>query len=124
MIKTEREKTRFLGKSTFDEAAYYSGSVFTIGGDDRGPVPGFSREYGIQKHFQRHDENLIEDAWSVLRRNYKIDLSGIEVVVSHGVIELLGSVSLMSQRHEAESILEKIPGVLGVVNKLKVSQHR
>jgi BON domain len=122
MFKNDFERKRFLGNFIFDEANYYTGSRFQIGGQDRSILPVFNdaRPKSLLRGIS--DDRLLEDAWSVLRRNYKIDISGIELKVKQGIVELLGSVCLLSQKHEAESVLEHMPGVLGVSNQLRISK--
>lgn len=107
----------------FDEANYYQGNKFQLGGADRSftldnSLPGIRRRISTP----RSDERIQEDAWRTLIRNYKIDLSGIDILVKSGTLQLQGVVASLSDKQEAERTLELVPGVVEIVNDIKVSR--
>lgn len=103
MTAKERNLGRFFNSRTFDEANYYQGISFEIGGS-----------------FYQSDERLQEEAWNVLRGKLKSDLGNIEVVVHNGVIKLVGSVDYVTDKWKAESSIDEIPGVVNILNELRV----
>lgn len=108
--------------SSFDEANYYQGNRFQLGGLDRSKSLDASL-IGARRSTSsvRTDEKLLEDAWRGLIRNHRIDLSGIEITVKSGVVKLWGKVSTMSEKQEAEKTVELVPGVVEIVNDLKIN---
>lgn len=115
--------SRFFRRSTFDEANYYDGSSFELGGNDR-RQPLFHGATTFRIHSFRSDESIQEDAWQSLTSNFKIDLGRIDVVVKEGVLRLLGSARSLSEKREVEKCVEHIPGVVEIVNDLRIARLR
>lgn len=106
----------------FDEANYYQGNRFQLGGVDRSFALDNSGT-GARRRINapRSDERIQEDAWRALIRNYKVNPSGIDIIVKSGTIRLQGLVGRISEKQEAEKSLEIVPGVVEIVNDLKVT---
>jgi len=128
MLNTERAKMRYFGSPTFDEAQYYQDNSFEMGGGDRQ-----SSEYtGVYFPLLpkagrcvvpfRKDEVLQEESWRALRANFKIDIRDIEVKAIKGIVSLTGRVNGLSEKREAGLCIEKIPGVLELVNELRIKK--
>lgn len=126
MFHNSKNKGHFSGFSTFDEASYYSGNNFQIGGDDRRSHSYerslFNSKASIGLGMIRADEHIEEDVWSILSRNSTVDISNIIVNVRQGIIKLTGSVSSLSDKRDVENSIEYIPGMIDIVNELKVSR--
>ena len=106
-MRTIGERNRFFGFATFDEAIYYQGSTFELGGK--------SRQY-------RPDDLLMEEAMKILESKNKLTGAQVRVQVEQGVVTLSGQVSRLSDKLEIENGVDEIPGVLDIQNELKVSQ--
>jgi hypothetical protein len=74
------------------------------------------------KGYQRSDERIREDASDALERNGDVDASDIEVKVHAGEITLEGTVSDRRSKRMAEDLIEDLPGVKQVHNRLRVEQ--
>ncbi|HXH74853.1 MAG TPA: BON domain-containing protein [Bacteriovoracaceae bacterium] len=108
--------------ASVDEANYYQGNKFQLGGNDRSLALDNSLTISRKKILGRSDDKILEDAWRALIRNYKIDLSGIDIVVSHGVVRVNGTVKQLSEKQEAENSLEMVPGIVDIINELMVKR--
>jgi osmotically-inducible protein OsmY len=67
------------------------------------------------------DEQLQQDIIDELAAEGNLDASTIGVAVKDGMVELLGVVPSIAERHVAERLVRGIGGVRGVVDKLRVS---
>lgn len=105
MSNYERDRMRFKSQSVFDEASYYQGLNFQIGGG---------------RNLYRSDKKIEEDALKALRDNLNADIHDVKVVVLNGVIKLSGSVNQLSDKREVENSVERIPGIADIQNELKV----
>lgn len=103
----------------FDEASYYQGNKFQLGGNDRAEVKDQVQKTKAARSF-RPDDRIHEDAWRSLGRNFKIDLAGIELSVHQGVLKLTGTVASLGQKQEVERAIELVPGVQQLLNELQV----
>ncbi len=127
-MELKRKKRGFYqGLGMFDEASYYMGSNFEIGGNDRGsaaiPKENFPINRGLGSvafGMIRADENIEEDVWKVFSQSRNLDLGNLEVNVRHGVIKLSGSVSSLKEKREIENSLEHIPGVIDIQNEMTI----
>jgi osmotically-inducible protein OsmY len=107
--------------ASFDEANYYQGNRFQLGGNDRKLIlNGPTISTGNKIPIQRDDERLREDAWHALKRNYKLELSGIDLLVSNGILNITGTVNSLGQKHAAEKTIESVPGVNCIINDLRL----
>jgi len=70
--------------------------------------------------YQRSDSRIQEDVCDRLCQFGQVDASGIDVRVSNGEVTLDGTVSDRRQKRLAEDVIEDIPGVKDVSNRLKV----
>lgn len=103
-----------------DEANYYQGNTFQLGGTDR--APGLDNTQVYKKLGSRSDERILEDAWRTLIRNYKVDLSGIDLSIQNGIIKVYGVVKQLSEKQEAENSLGLVPGISDIINELQVKR--
>ena len=107
--------------ASFDEASYYQGNKFQLGGNDRNlrldSLTSISRK--IISH--RSDDKIQEDAWCALIRNHKVDLGGIDLMVKNGTIKIIGRVNRLSEKQEAENTLLMVPGIIDIINDLGVN---
>jgi osmotically-inducible protein OsmY len=72
------------------------------------------------KGYQRSDDRIKEDVSDLLEREGELDASEIEVQVSSGEVTLTGTVSERSSKRLAEDLIEDLPGVKQVHNRLRV----
>jgi osmotically-inducible protein OsmY len=125
MLHNTKNKGLLRGLATFDEASYYSGNNFQIGGNDRRSHSFerslFNGKTSLGLGMIRSDDHILEDVWKLLSQN-SVDISHIEVDVRQGVIKLTGKVNSLSDKREVENSIEYIPGMIDIVNDLKVSR--
>ena len=72
------------------------------------------------KGYLRSDERVREDVSDALERNGDLDASEIEVVVVAGEVTLQGEVTDRYGKRLAEDLIEDLPGVKQVHNRLRV----
>jgi hypothetical protein len=72
------------------------------------------------KGYKRSDERIREDVSDILERNGELDASEIEVVVVAGEVTLQGEVTQRRDKRLAEDLIEDLPGVKDVHNRLRV----
>lgn len=70
----------------------------------------------------RHDDRIREDVKSRLELNENVDASEIEVLVEAGEVTLQGSVETRHMKELATGIVESVPGVHDLHNRLHVRQ--
>lgn len=127
-MELNRKKRGFhQGLGIFDEASYYIGSNFEIGGNDRRsaklPKENFPINRGLGSiafGMIRADENIEDDVWKIFSQSQNLDLGNLEVSVRHGVIMLSGSVTSHKEKREIENSLEHIPGVIDIQNEITI----
>lgn len=73
------------------------------------------------KGYRRPDERIREDVCEYLTVDDRIDASDIDVAVKDGEVTLSGTVSSRDEKHWAEELIERLPGVTEVNNTLRVS---
>jgi hypothetical protein len=84
------------------------------------------QEYATQKSFigkgpkgyRRDDARILEDTCEALQAAPAVDARAIEVSVKEGVVYLEGVVDSRFSKKEAERIIENLPGVQDVQNRL------
>lgn len=69
----------------------------------------------------RSQEEVQRDVIDALISDVRLDVSDLNVEVTDGVVRLQGSVPNLFQRDTAQRIVERIKGVLQVVNELQVT---
>jgi osmotically-inducible protein OsmY len=74
------------------------------------------------KGYRRSDERVYEDVSERLTEHDQIDASGIEVRVENGEVTLEGTVENRSLKRLAEDVVESIPGVKDVLNRLRIDR--
>ncbi|HEY1250680.1 MAG TPA: BON domain-containing protein [Thermoanaerobaculia bacterium] len=74
------------------------------------------------KGYQRSDDRVKEDVSDLLERNDELDASEIEVNVQSGEVTLEGTVNDRRSKRLAEDLIEDLPGVKQVHNRLRVDQ--
>lgn len=72
------------------------------------------------KGYTRTDERIREDVCDRLSLDDDIDASEVEVQVKDGEVTLEGTVATRSMKHQAEDLVEDLPGVKDVHNRLRV----
>lgn len=91
-----------------DEARYYEGENFEIGGKPVGPEAD-------------EDEKLFKKVCEILDQSDFIDPTKIEVKVLSGVVYLSGRVSRSEMIEEAQEAISYLPNVKYVINELRAS---
>lgn len=71
----------------------------------------------------RLDDDIAADVRRDLERNIRIKPKQVHVEVTDGVVFLKGTVATVEQRWIAEDLARWIPGVVDVINELKVSEE-
>ena len=128
MELNRKNKGFYQGPGMFDEASYYMGSNFEIGGNDRRSASKGSETFPLNRGLGsiafgmiRADENIEDDVWKIVSQSRRsLDLGTLEVSVRHGVIKLSGSVSSLKEKREIENSLEHIPGVVDIQNEMTI----
>lgn len=92
-------------KKGFDEARYYNGEQFELGGENFGAVD---------------DKDIEESALNILERN---DFSHVSVSVGNCEIILTGAMTDEEGKKKAETLLKDIPKVKKIVNNISVHSH-
>ncbi|MFY9552181.1 MAG: BON domain-containing protein [Thermoanaerobaculia bacterium] len=72
------------------------------------------------KGYKRSDERIKEDVSEALERDGDLDASEIEVVVAYGEVTLEGMVPDRQSKRLAEDLVEDLPGVKQVHNRLRI----
>jgi osmotically-inducible protein OsmY len=67
------------------------------------------------------DTEIAADVRRALDRDVFIPSEEIRTTVSNGMVILEGNVPLLSQRHDAEDVVLRIPGVVGVVDRIAIA---
>ncbi|HEY4588689.1 MAG TPA: BON domain-containing protein, partial [Thermoanaerobaculia bacterium] len=70
--------------------------------------------------YQRSNERIQEDVCETLTRHGEVDASNLQVRVENGEVTLEGTVGSRREKRMAEDILEDLPGVREVHNRLRV----
>lgn len=65
------------------------------------------------------DEQLQQDVIDELAAEGNLDASTIAVAVKDGVVELLGHCPSSAEKHIAERVVRRVPGVHGIVDNLR-----
>ncbi len=73
--------------------------------------------------YQRSDERIADDVHSRLTRRGQIDARGVQVTVKDRVVTLTGTVHDRRQKRLAEDLVDSVPGVVDVNNRLKISNR-
>lgn len=66
------------------------------------------------------DEDIAAQVESRLQWNPTIDVSRIQIVVTNGILTLMGSVDSVWQKYRVEHVADDIAGIISVENKLTV----
>ena len=96
--------------------------------DDRRDSPDRSAGRGIYagrgpKGYQRSDERIQETVSEALARDGDLDASEIEVSVERGEVTLQGSAPNRWSKRLAEDLVQDLPGVREVHNRLRVEDR-
>jgi osmotically-inducible protein OsmY len=67
---------------------------------------------------KKTDEQLQQDIIDELAAEGNLDASTIGVAVRDGMVELVGSVPSVAEKHVAERTVRRVGGVRGIVDKL------
>lgn len=140
MERTNPSKKRFKEVDSFqnfnpqDEASYYLGNSFEMGGVEFGTREEESRNlsrFGERvwnekdyagfgpRSYQKSDQDVFHEVCEALTDNPRLDASGIEVEVENGCVHLRGKVLSRLDKREAERSVEFLPGVRDVMNELR-----
>ena len=143
MERTNPSKRRFREVDSFensnpgDEASYYLGNNFEMGGIDFGTREEEARNlsrFGERvwnerdyagfgpRSYHRSDSDIFHEVCEALTDNPRLDATGIEVEVENGCVHLRGKVSVRADKREAERCVEFLPGVRDVMNELRLEQ--
>lgn len=72
------------------------------------------------KGYRRSDTRIYEDISEALTHHPGVDASEIEVAVKNAVVTLSGTIESRQMKKMAEECAEEIPGVLDVINELRI----
>lgn len=75
------------------------------------------------KGYQRPDDRIRDEICDCMTEDPMLDASEIEVEVRQGEVTLCGSVMSRDQKRRAEDVAERISGVRGVTNQLRVTRN-
>jgi hypothetical protein len=104
------------GRHESDELkAEYSGGYGQI---EQEPARG--RKIGTKRE-RRPDAEVRKDVYARLQNSDELDLSQAEVLVSDGIVVLLGSVPDHATKRQIEDACETVPGVFEIHDQLLVS---
>lgn len=70
--------------------------------------------------YRRSDERIKEDVCQCLTDDRYIDASDVDVAVTDREVVLSGTVHSRAEKRHAEDLIERLPGVRDVINKLRV----
>lgn len=97
----------------WDTAAMHSDDRISF--EHRGPHSGKG-----PKGYQRSDERIREDLCERLTMHGYCDASDVEIAVGNGEVVLTGTVTDRRQKYLAEEMVEDVPGVRVVDNRIRV----
>lgn len=87
--------------------------------EKQGGVRGVTNKIKLKKElYDQVEKELLEKA---LQRHWAFDMDEINIQVSGATVQLSGTVDSLFQKEEAERIAYKTPGVIKVINHLKVN---
>jgi hypothetical protein len=72
--------------------------------------------------YRRSDERIREEVCDLLTDDPRIDASDVEVNVENGEVTLSGTVDSRTEKRRAEDLIEVMPGVKDVHNRLRTKQ--
>ena len=101
----------YLKKMAAEEAAHRVRGVKAVVNDIEVRLPSSA---------ERTDEDLAKAALNALQWEAGVPADKIEVTVSHGWVTLKGEVEYGYQKREAERAVERLSGVRGVINLIRV----
>jgi hypothetical protein len=71
---------------------------------------------------KRHDQTIAFDVSDEIRRDARLRDMGIQLRVTGGTVTLEGDVPTFARRARAERLIEKVDGVKGIVNRIRVDR--
>jgi len=71
--------------------------------------------------YRRSDERIQEDVCDLLEHDPDVDASDIEVMVQDGEVTLSGTVDERWTKRHAEDVVEGVPGIRDVHNRLRIA---
>ena len=83
--------------------------------DNRGKAP---------RGYKRSDQRIMDDIFDVVSSDFMLDSSDVEINVSNGVVTLSGYVLDRRDKRRIEDVVESIPGVIDVENRIRVNTER
>ncbi|TMC90710.1 MAG: BON domain-containing protein [Chloroflexi bacterium] len=101
----------YLKKMAAEEAAHRVRGVKAVVNDIEVRLPSSA---------ERTDEDLAKAALNALQWQAGVPADKIDVTVSHGWVTLKGEVEYGYQKREAERAVERLSGVRGVINLIRV----
>ena len=101
----------YLKKMAAEEAAHRVRGVKAVVNDIEVRLPSSA---------ERTDEDLAKAALNALQWEAGVPADKLEVTVSHGWVTLKGEVEYGFQKREAEHAVERLSGVRGVINLIRV----
>ena len=133
-VDQEKVDRNFSNNETTEYSGYYGDANAYRDPDapsrSQGPVTRSEYEYLRRDSFygkgpkgwKREDSNIKEEVCERLYRSYDVDASEIAVEVSAGIVYLRGVVEDRPSKREAERCAEKTPGVVDVLNELRIGR--
>jgi osmotically-inducible protein OsmY len=73
--------------------------------------------------YTRSDERILEDANDALTRDWRVDATSVQVLVTSGEVTLDGTVPSRAHKRRAEDVVEDLSGVKHVQNNLRVREE-
>lgn len=97
---------------------------FETSGNYREPPYDYAKRGGFAgrgpKGYTRTDDRIREDICERLSWNDEVDATEIDVKVENGEVSLEGSVETRHMKRVAEDLVERVPGVVDVNNRVRV----
>lgn len=112
----------YTGGGTYGGGTGSYGGGYTSGSYSRGSEWGQQGPYSGRgpQGYQRSNERIKEDVCEILTRHGEVDASNVQVRVENGEITLEGTVNSRREKRLAEDVVEDLPGVREVHNRLRV----
>lgn len=83
--------------------------------DNRGKAP---------RNYKRSDQRIMDDIFEVVTADVLVDSSDVEINVTNGEVVLSGNVRDRRDKWRIEDLIERIPGVTNIENRIRVTAQQ
>jgi osmotically-inducible protein OsmY len=105
-----------------DKTDHWDSNVWGVAARSRNFIVGDYVGRG-PKGYQKSDERIKDEVCERLTRDPYVDASDFEVEVKDGEVTLVGTVVDRRQKRWAEDIIEAVPGVRDIHNRIRVQRQ-